>query len=340
MGPMFRHERPQKGRTRQFHQIGAEVFGAPGPDVDVELLAMGRRLWRALGLKDLRLEINSLGQADERARYREALVAFLDGHRDELDTDSLQRLERNPLRILDSKDPRVQALLAEAPLFSDFLESESRAHFDGLRHLLDRLAIPYEVNPRLVRGLDYYCHTVFEWITGDLGAQGTICAGGRYDGLVELQGGKPWPATGFALGMERVVALLEDQGSPSANEPDVYLVLAGSPARLAGMELAERLRDELPSLAVVCNAGGGSFKSQFKRADRSGALLAFVLGDDELASHRITLKYLREDRPQEQVAIDLLGDWLRHWLANGGEARGGQARGDEQQDPGAGSSRI
>ncbi|MEJ2534191.1 MAG: histidine--tRNA ligase [Gammaproteobacteria bacterium] len=323
LGPMFRYERPQKGRTRQFHQAGAEVFGAAGPDVDAELLAMGERIWRRLGLEGVRLEINSLGNADERETYRNALVRFMHGHRDALDDDSLQRLERNPLRILDSKDERVQALLQEAPLLTDYLGDDSRAFFDGLRRLLDRFGIEYHLNPRLVRGLDYYCHTVFEWITGELGAQGTICAGGRYDGLVELQGGRPWPGTGFAMGLERLVALLQQEDQGAVRAPHAYLVMAGEGARAEGLALAERLRDRVPGLRLLSNAGSGSFKSQFKRADRSGAGLALVLGEDEIASGNVTVKPLREERPQETVATDNIGAWLERWLADREAAEAG-----------------
>lgn len=313
-GPMFRHERPQKGRTRQFHQIGAEVFGAAGPDVDAELLAMGERIWRHLGLDNIRLELNSLGNAEERARYRDALTAFMAQHRDQLDSASAERLERNPLRILDSKDEGVQALLQEAPVLTDFLGDESQRFFDGLLEYLARLGIGYTLNPRLVRGLDYYCHAVFEWVTDDLGAQGTVCAGGRYDGLVELQGGKPWPATGFAMGMERLVALMEQAGGTERETPHGYLVLAGDAAKREGMALAEHLRSRVPGLRLVCNAGQGSFKSQFKRADRSGAPLALILGDDEVEAREVSVKFLREDRPQTTLDWDTVDDWLEDWL--------------------------
>ncbi|KAA9132027.1 histidine--tRNA ligase [Marinihelvus fidelis] len=316
MGPMFRHERPQKGRTRQFHQVGAEVFGAPGPDVDAELLAMGERLWARLGLDDVQLEINSLGNTDERVAYREALVEYMSAHAESLPEDARERLARNPLRILDSKDPDVQARLADAPVLGDFLGDESRAHFDGLRERLDRLGIGYRVNPRLVRGLDYYCHTVFEWVTQSLGAQGTICAGGRYDGLVELQGGKPWPATGFAMGAERIVALMNDLGAGETVAPHAYVVAVGDVAGPEAQRLAEQLRDANGDLRVQMNAGGGSFKAQFKRADRSGAPLALVLGDDEVAAGQVTVKHLREDLPQETVSLADLNQWIDAWLAS------------------------
>jgi len=313
-GAMFRHERPQKGRTRQFHQIGAEVFGAEGPDVDVELLAMGERIWRALGLAGIRLELNSLGNADERARYREKLVEFMASHRTAMDDETRERLERNPLRVLDSKNEIVQALLENAPSLPDFLGKESRRHFDGLRRLLDRLDIEYHLNVRLVRGLDYYSHTVFEWMSSELGAQGTVCAGGRYDALVELQGGKPWPATGFAMGLERLVALQESGHAVAARVPDAYFVMVGETAKTEGLALAEALREAHPGLMLVCNAGSGSFKSQFKRADRSGARLAMVMGEDEVSDASVSIKHLREERPQERVAADRLADWFGDWL--------------------------
>lgn len=315
-GPMFRHERPQKGRTRQFHQIGVEAFGAEGPDIDAELILMAERLWRRLGLTGLRLEINSLGTSEERQAYRSELVRFLDAHRDRLDKATRERAERNPLRVLDSKDPEVQALLDSAPVLESFLGAESRDHYEGLLAALDSAGVVYERNPRLVRGLDYYSHSVFEWVSSDLGAQGTVCAGGRYDSLVELQGGKPWPGIGFAMGEERLVELIRQAADPLPVMPHVYVVMAGERARSAGLQLAERLRDELPGLRILCNAGQGSFKSQFKRADRSGAQLAMVLGDEEIEAGRVTLKPLRENREQEQVAQAGLGEWLRDWLAN------------------------
>lgn len=314
MGAMFRRERPQKGRTRQFHQVGAEVFGAPGPDVDAELMAMCQRIWRELGLSDLRLEINSLGTAEERAHYRESLHLFLSGHKDELDADSLRRLDRNPLRILDSKNPAMQSLLVDAPVLKDFLGQDSAMQFSGFRRLLDDLGVAYEVNPRLVRGLDYYSHAVFEWITDDLGAQGTVCAGGRYDGLVEIQGGKPWPGVGFAMGQERLIELMKSQSEPGREPPHVYLVMAGDEAIASGLALAEKLRQGLEGLKVQSNLGGGSFKSQFKRADRSGAPLALVLGEDELRGGHATIKHLRDNSEQEQIALDELEIWFRNYL--------------------------
>jgi histidyl-tRNA synthetase len=315
MGPMFRRERPQKGRTRQFQQVGAEVFGASGPDIDAELLVMCQRIWRELGLRDLRLEVNSLGTSDERARYREDLHEFLSARKDRMDADSLRRLDRNPLRILDSKNPAMQALLEDAPVLADFLGEESSGQFLAFRGLLEKLGVPYEVNPRLVRGLDYYCHTVFEWITDELGAQGTVCAGGRYDGLVEIQGGRPWPGVGFAMGQERLVELMRTQSEPGRETPHVYLVMAGTGATEGGLALAEKLRERISGIRIQSNLGGGSFKSQFKRADRSGASLALVLGEDELGQGRVTIKHLRDGSGQEQVALDDLESWLIQWLA-------------------------
>ena len=314
MGPMFRRERPQKGRTRQFHQVGAEVFGAPGPDTDAELLAMCQRVWRQLGLEGLRLEINSLGTAEERAAFRTDLHAFLSDRSGELDEDSRRRLDRNPMRILDSKNPAMQALLADAPLLQDYLGADSRGHFGAFRNLLGKLGVSYVVNPRLVRGLDYYSHTVFEWITDALGAQGTVCAGGRYDGLVEIQGGKPWPGVGFAMGQERLVELMRLKAEADDGAPHVYLVMAGQGTIEDGLEIAERLRDKVPGLRIQANLGSGSFKAQFKRADRSGAELAVVLGEDEIARGQATIKPLRSQADQQQVALGQLADWLQDWL--------------------------
>jgi histidyl-tRNA synthetase len=314
MGPMFRRERPQKGRTRQFHQVGAEVFGAAGPDIDAELLVMCQRIWRNLGLAGLRLEVNSLGTSDERARYREALHEFLSARKGDLDADSLRRLERNPLRILDSKNPDMQSLLQKAPVLSDYLGEESKDQFSGFRRLLDSFAVAYTVNPRLVRGLDYYSHVVFEWISDELGAQGTVCAGGRYDGLVEIQGGRPWPGVGFAMGQERLVDLMRAQAEPAPDAPHVYLVMAGEGTVEGGLNLAEKLRERVPGLRIESNLGGGSFKSQFKRADRSGASLGVVLGEDELKAGKVTIKHLRDESGQAQVGLEDLESWFRQWL--------------------------
>jgi len=314
MGPMFRRERPQKGRTRQFHQVGAEVFGASGPDVDAELLVMCQRIWQRLGLTGIRLEVNSLGTSLERSRYRANLHEFLSSRKDQLDADSLRRLDRNPLRILDSKNQAVQQMLRDAPVLSDYLGEESVRHFDGFRRLLDGYGVAYEVNPRLVRGLDYYSHTVFEWITSDLGAQGTVCAGGRYDGLVEIQGGRPWPGVGFAMGQERLIELMREQAEPAAEAPHVYLVMAGEGVIESGLILAEKLREQVAGLRIQSNLGGGSFKSQFKRADRSGAPLALVLGEDELNQGHATIKHLRDQSGQQQINLDEIESWFKNYL--------------------------
>lgn len=303
LGPMFRHERPQKGRYRQFHQFGVETYGLEGPDIDAELILMSARLWRMLGLDGLRLEINTLGSPESRAAYRETLVAWLERRRDALDADSLRRLGTNPLRILDSKNPEMQPVLAEAPTLIEHLDDEAARHFEGLRAILDAAGVDYVVNPRLVRGLDYYGRTVFEWQTDRLGAQGTVCAGGRYDRLVEQLGGQAVPAAGFALGIERLLALLEDAGAlPGAPGPHVYLIVAGEAAAREAAVIAESLREALPALRLMLHCGGGSFKAQFRKADRSGAAIALVLGDDEIARGEIGVKYLRDDRPQASIA--------------------------------------
>lgn len=300
-GPMFRYERPQKGRQRQFHQFGVEAFGAIGPDVDIEQVALSARLFANLGISGLRLEINTLGTPAERAVYRDALHAYFSARHDRLDADSVRRLDRNPLRILDSKNTDMASLIAEAPTLRDYLGAESAAHFQGLCDGLELLGIAYTINPRLVRGLDYYTRTVFEWLTDELGAQNAVCSGGRFDGLVGELGGSDTPATGFALGIERVVALMEAQNVPLIDlKPQVYLVHVGAGASAAAM--AERLRDVLPDLRLRMHTGGGSFKSQFKKADRSGARLALVLGDDEVRTDTIQIKPLADDRAQERVA--------------------------------------
>lgn len=310
-GPMFRHERPQAGRYRQFYQVGVEVFGLEGPDVDAELLMMTARLWRRLGLKQVSLQINSLGTSEARGRYREALVDYLRTVHDRLDEDSQRRLKSNPLRILDSKNAAVQALLEDAPRLADFIDDESRAHFETLCGLLDAAGVAYEVNPRLVRGLDYYGRTVFEWVTDQLGAQGTVCAGGRYDVLVEYLGGRATPAVGFALGLERLIALLENQGVAFPDPaPHLYVVSVGEQAQQQGLLLSEQLRDALPALRVLTHCGGGSFKSQFKKADRSGARYALVLGEEEVERREAGLKPLLEHGEQLTVGFDELGDRL------------------------------
>jgi len=301
-GPMFRHERPQKGRYRQFHQIGVEAYGMAGPDVDAEIILMTARLWRALGLRDVTLQLNTLGTVHNRQAYRERLVEYLSAHEDRLDDDSRRRLRTNPLRVLDSKNPDMQELIAAAPRLLDHLDEESRTHFDGLRTMLDAAGVEYEINPRLVRGLDYYSLTVFEWVTTRLGAQGTVCAGGRYDGLVQQLGGRATPAVGFALGLERTVELLmEEEGSVADVAPQVYVVSSGGTARQAVAALSEQLRDAIPGLRLITHCGGGSFKSQFKKADASGADIALILGEDEVANGTVSMKWLREDRPQRTV---------------------------------------
>jgi histidyl-tRNA synthetase len=311
MGPMFRYERPQKGRYRQFHQIDVEALGYAGPDVDAELILMSARLWRRLGLAGLRLNLNSLGTPESRKGYRAVLVEYFRRHEAVLDEDSRRRLGGNPLRILDTKNPALRDLVAGAPVITDYLDPESAAHFATLRARLDAAGIEYAVNPRLVRGLDYYSRTVFEWITTDLGSQDAVCSGGRYDGLVEQLGGTPAPAIGWALGEERIVELMRMQGR-AGNEaaPHVYLALAGEAAEAAGLQLAETLRDALPGLRIETNCGGGSFKSQLKRADRSGASHALIIGDDEVAQQRATLKPLRDEAGQRQVPFPALASEL------------------------------
>lgn len=318
LGPMFRHERPQKGRYRQFHQFGVETFNMEGPDIDAEIIMMTARLWTQLGMRDqVTLELNSLGSNDARAAYRELLVAYLKQHEEVLDEDSKRRLVSNPLRVLDSKNPAMAEMLAGAPKLIDHLDDESREHFEQLKARLDNAGIPYVVNPRLVRGLDYYSRTVFEWTTAALGSQGTVCAGGRYDGLVDQLGGKSVPAVGFAMGVERLVLLLEAlELIPDATRKtlDVYLTALGDTAQQHALALAERLRDEAPFLRLQLHCGGGSFKQQLKKADQSGATLALILGEDECQSNTVGIKYLREDRTQDTVAQDALADHLTQVL--------------------------
>jgi histidyl-tRNA synthetase len=315
-GPMFRYERPQKGRYRQFYQMGAEAFGMPGPDVDAELLAMTAACWRALGIEsNVRLEINTLGSAESRARYREALIAYLSRYQDELDEDSRRRLSTNPLRILDSKVPRTRELLGEAPVLDAFMDSEGAAHFDGLKAILDELGIAYVVNPQLVRGLDYYNLTVFEWITDDLGAQGTICGGGRYDGLVEQLGGKPTPGAGFALGLERVLLLHEQRNLPTRPAADVYCAVMSPAEQIYALQMADRLREALPELRIRVHAGGGKLKNQLKKADQCGAGWAAIVGADEAASATITLKQLNTG-DQVTLPFDEVAERLRRTTAD------------------------
>ncbi|MCC5796325.1 MAG: histidine--tRNA ligase [Methylophaga sp.] len=292
-GPMFRHERPQKGRYRQFHQLGVEAYGFSGPDIDAEMILMTARLWKKLGLNGVTLQINSLGTTEARQQYRRQLVAYFEANQQLLDEDSQRRLHSNPLRILDSKNPEMQALNEAAPKLLDHLDEESRAHFQTLCATLDAAGVPYEINPRLVRGLDYYGKTVFEWVTDLLGAQGTVCAGGRYDALVQQLGGKASTAIGFAIGLERLVALLEaNEALPKPEALDAYLVAVGEQASKQSLLLAEQLRDQLPDIKLLCHCGGGSFKNQFKRADRSGARWTLILGDDEVANKVIGLKVM------------------------------------------------
>jgi len=303
MGPMFRHERPQKGRYRQFHQIGVETFGMASADIDAELILMTARLWKLLGLTDIRLELNTLGSAESRNAYRQVLVDYLNQHRDILDEDSLRRLETNPLRVLDSKNPDMQSMIDVAPSLMDYLDEESREHFKQLTTILDKAGIEYTINTRLVRGLDYYCKTVFEWVTDALGAQGTVCAGGRYDGLVQQLGGRETPAAGFAMGIERLLSLLEDAGRQVDNTADIFIILQGEQAQLQGMSFVETIRDQLPDVHIQTNCGGGSFKSQIKKADKSGAKVALILGEEELKNNSVSIKLLREQADQKTIAL-------------------------------------
>ena len=318
-GPMFRHERPQKGRYRQFHQVGVEVFGLKGPDIDAELIFITRRLWQALGLlSNVRLELNTLGTQESRKAYREQLVEFLSDHESELDEDSRKRLTTNPLRVLDSKNRDTQKIVANAPNMLDCMDDESREDFEQLKQYLDDAGVEYVVNPRLVRGLDYYSKTVFEWITDDLGAQGTVCAGGRFDALVAYLGGKSTPAIGFAMGLERLITLLMEKGeAPVETQADCYVVLAGEQAQRKGLQLAESVHNALPGIKLLTNCGGGSFKAQMKKADRSGASLALIIGDDEIANNSVNIKYLREDKGQQPIALDNLMAFLSSYFSTG-----------------------
>lgn len=317
MGPMFRHERPQKGRYRQFHQFGVEAYGMASADIDAEVILLSAQLWKAFGIEDqVQLEINSLGSNEARAEYRDALVAFLEQHKDKLDEDSQRRMYSNPLRVLDSKNKDVQALLADAPKLMDHLDEESKLHFESLCKRLDAAGVAYTVNQGLVRGLDYYNRTVFEWVTDSLGAQGTVCAGGRYDGLVEQLGGKPSPAVGFAMGMERLVLLLQTLERLPALAPatNIYIVTMGEAAELAGVKLASELREQNKKFRVQTHCGGGNFKKQFKRADKSGAAVALILGEDEVNNNKVTVKFLREDKPQQELAQEEVAALLEQVL--------------------------
>ncbi len=312
-GPMYRHERPQKGRYRQFHQVGAEALGYAGPDVDAELLLMCARLWDDLGLDDIKLQLNSIGSPQERSRHRSELVQYLQAHEDALDADAKRRLHTNPLRVLDSKNPLMQQLIEAAPRLLDHLGEASLAHFEGVQQALRDAGIPYSINPRLVRGLDYYNLTVFEWVTERLGAQGTVCGGGRYDGLFEQIGGKPTPACGFAMGLERLLALMQDARAPQpAAQCEVYVVHQGSAADRVAFGVAEELRDH--GLSVVRHCGGGSFKAQMKKADASGAVIAVILGEDEAAANEVSVKHLRREHAQVRVARATLPDTVNNLL--------------------------
>jgi histidyl-tRNA synthetase len=315
MGQMYRHERPQKGRYRQFHQVGVESFGFSGPDIDAEQILMGARLWDDLGLDGIKLQLNSLGQPEERAQHRAELIAYFESHAALLDEEARRRLHSNPLRILDSKNPAMQEMILGAPKLIDHLGTESLAHFAGVQQVLRDAGQPFEINPRLVRGLDYYNLTVFEWVTDRLGAQGTVCAGGRYDGLVQQLGGKSAPACGFAMGVERLVALIrETGGEPAASGIDVYLVHQGEAASRLAPRVAEGLRDR--GIDVLFHCGGGSFKAQMKKADASGATFAVIIGDDEASAGEVSLKPLREEGQQKRIGVDQIADEIMNSLTD------------------------
>jgi histidyl-tRNA synthetase len=316
MGTMYRHERPQKGRYREFRQLGVEVFGLPGPDIDAELILLSARLWKSLGLDDLRLELNSIGSAEERLRYRDELVSYFSGYREKLDEDSRDRLERNPLRILDSKNPSMREIIAGAPEFTDFLGEESRAHLCDVRAILDHSGIEYRLNPRLVRGLDYYNRTVFEWITDELGAQGTVCAGGRFDGLVEQLGGSPTAAIGFAIGLERLLEIVQKRFGSASRVPDIGIIVTGRVDAAYGMQLAETLRDALPGQSIVYHCGSTGMKGQLKRANRNGTRIALIIGDDERVRGTVSVRFLRENREQNAIAQDELVQFLKDEFKN------------------------
>jgi len=303
-GPMFRHERPQKGRLRQFHQIGVEAFGLPGPDIDAEIIMMCARIWKNLGLTGLKLEINSLGSSDARLAYREKLIEYFSDNKDALDQDSLVRLDKNPMRILDSKNPELEKLIQSAPQMADTLDEESKEHFELLQNILDSVNISYTINPRMVRGLDYYNRTVFEWVTDQLGAQSAVCAGGRYDGMIQHFGGPPTPGIGFGMGLERLTILLEESNRDDipAQTADIYFVIATDEGIPTAMSLAEKLRDQLPGIRLITHCGGGNFKKQFKKADRSGAQIALILGKDELEKQTVGIKSLRTESEQQEVS--------------------------------------
>jgi histidyl-tRNA synthetase len=311
-GPMFRREKPQKGRYRQFHQMSVEALGFAEPEIDAELIAMSARLWRSLGLTSARLELNTIGTAESRQAYKRVLVEHFSRHRELLDEDSVRRLERNPLRILDSKNPALRELIGAAPLLSDHLDADSRAHFDRVQALLGDVGVSFTLNPRLVRGLDYYSRTVFEWSSDRLGAQSAICAGGRYDGLVPLLGGRDTPAVGWALGLERIVEVLQAEGRGAAEAvPDAHLVAVGEAERRFGFKLVEQLRDRVPGLKLSIGAPAAGFKAQLRRADKSGARVALIVGEAELQAGKVSFKSLREDKPQQLVTVEECVDLLR-----------------------------
>ncbi|MBL4940584.1 MAG: histidine--tRNA ligase [Colwellia sp.] len=317
MGPMFRHERPQKGRYRQFHQFGLEAFGIATPDIDAEIILLTSRIWRELGINEfVTLELNSLGSNEERTNYRDALIAYLTEREELLDEDSKRRMHTNPLRVLDSKNPQVQAALADAPKLSDYFGEETQQHFDNLCARLDAAGVQYVLNERLVRGLDYYNRTVFEWVTTSLGAQGTVCAGGRYDGLVEQLGGKATPAFGFALGIERLVLMLTELDKVTNVRPqvDAYVVILGEDAQIKANELAEQWRDQVPNIRLQCHCGGGNMKKQLKRADKSGAQIALIVGDNEIAEQQVMVKYLRGQQEQQSLAFEQIPNLLNELI--------------------------
>ena len=310
MGPMFRYEKPQKGRQRQFHQLGVEAFGFKGPDIDAEQIMICSRIWKTLNIKNIKLEINSLGSSESRLKYRKILVDYFLSKKNDLDEDSLIRLEKNPLRILDSKNKDMQSLIKNAPPINEYLDSQSTEHFSKLKEILDHAKIQYDVNSKLVRGLDYYEKTVYEWKTQELGAQDTLCAGGRYDNLVETHGAKSTPAIGFAIGLERLVELSCFEKISDQTTAHVYLLLSGNNTKKHGLILAEEIRDKLPNIKIETNCGEGSLKSQFKRADKSGAQIALILGEDELEKKQLTVKYLRNDKPQITIKSQEISDFL------------------------------
>ena len=315
MGPMFRYEKPQKGRQRQFHQLGIEAFGLSGPDIDAEQIMMCDRIWKQLKIKNVNLQINSLGTSESRLNYRNILVDYFSSNRNDLDEDSLVRLEKNPLRILDSKNPDMKSLIKNAPNINEYLDVESADHFAELRELLDHVNIKYNINSKLVRGLDYYGKTVYEWTTDALGSQDTVCAGGRYDDLIENHGSSPTPAIGFAIGIERLLELIDLENVVAKNTPHVYLLIAGEGVRKFGLLLAEEVRNQLPYVKILTNCGGGSLKNQFKKADKSGAEIALILGENELEKKELTVKYLRDEKPQVTIKYSEISNFLSKALS-------------------------